>query len=114
MRAPTALLLAAATFGAGFLAGRFATPDSDQRRRAPTRGAAADPQPLAIAGPARPEDAPGTSPQSLATAIAQWEDAVGTLFAALDRVLPLLDYERIRYSHEWDRYAEFVPRPTER
>jgi hypothetical protein len=43
-----------------------------------------------------------------------WEDAVRMLFAALDRVLTLLDYERVRHSHEWDRYPEVVPPPTER
>lgn len=44
----------------------------------------------------------------------EWEDAVERLFSALDRVLPLLDYERIRYSREWDRYPELVPPPTDR
>jgi hypothetical protein len=44
----------------------------------------------------------------------EWEDAVKRLFSALDRVLPLLDYERIRHSYEWDRYPELVPPPADR
>jgi len=65
MRARTALLLALAAFGVGFLAGRFASPEADQPRRAPPPGMAADPQP-AVERPARAEGAPATSPESLA------------------------------------------------
>lgn len=45
---------------------------------------------------------------------ADFAEAARKLFAALDRNLTLLDYERLRHSREWDSRLGIIPPPTDR